>query len=223
MAERVNISGPIAGVLLAGGQARRLGGGGKALLTLAGKPLLLHAIERLRVQTDALVINANGDPARFAGFGLPVMADTIGGFPGPLAGVLAGMRWAMAALPAAQWIVTAACDTPFFPADLAAALTAASHQHGGTIALASSGGREHPVFGLWPVALADDLEAALASGQRRVLGWAQAQGAVVTEFPFIACGGTSIDPFININTPEDLQQAEHIAGRLIKSHINRLF
>ncbi len=182
MAMTMPHSEPIAGVLLAGGQSRRLGGGDKSLRLLAGKPLIQHAIERLAPQVSAMAINANGDPQRFAGFGLPVVADPVGDFPGPLAGILAGMRWAGSM----HWIVTVACDTPFFPANLAAQLLAATGGRYPAISVASSAELAQPVFGLWPTALADDLETALAAGQRKVMGWASSHGAVLVDFPFIA-------------------------------------
>src|SRR5579884_2157693 len=152
----------VAGVILAGGLSRRMGGGDKSLRLLGRKPLLRHVIERLAPQAFPLAINANGDPARFADFGLPVLPDATQDFAGPLAGVLAGLRWAASAVPEARYIVTAACDTPFFPKDLVSACLAAA---GGTypaIVHARSAGRTHPVFGIWPVALADDLKQSLA-------------------------------------------------------------
>ena len=152
----------VAGVILAGGLARRMGGGDKALLELAGRPLLAHVIERLAPQVDELVLNANGDPARFAQFGLPVVPDTVEGFAGPLAGVLAGMRWAAAR--GHQDVASAAGDTPFFPTDLVARLQAARGDQ--PICMAATrdperGLSEHPTFALWPVRLADDLEKSL--------------------------------------------------------------
>lgn len=199
---------PVIGVLLAGGQSRRMGGGDKCLLPLAGKPLLQHVIDRLRPQVTAIVLNANGDPARFAPFGLDVVADSVEGFAGPLAGVLAGLRWARANNPQARWIVTAATDTPFFPRDLVARLLAAAGSQYPAIALAESGGRQHPVFGLWPTALADDLEAALQSGTRKVLDWTDRHTTVSAPFAAIEVAGRSIDPFYNANRPDDLAEAE---------------
>jgi molybdopterin-guanine dinucleotide biosynthesis protein A len=207
----MNSQGIIAGVLLAGGQSRRMGGDDKALRMLSGKPLMQHAINRMRPQARALAISANGDPQRFAEFGLPVLADTVAGFPGPLAGILAGMRWAAGF--GLEWVATAACDTPFIPLDLVARLWAAG---GGLYpAIAASAGREHPVCGLWPVDMADRLEEALAAGQRRVYGWAVSQGVVFVDFPLASAGGSTVDPFLNINTPEDLQEAERIAARFL--------
>jgi molybdopterin-guanine dinucleotide biosynthesis protein A len=199
---------PVIGVLLAGGQSRRMGGGDKCLAELAGKPLLAHVIDRLKPQTSALVLNANGDLLRFSGFDLPTIADPIEGFAGPLAGVLAGFTWARENAPDAQWIVTAATDTPFFPLDLVVKLLDATKGQYPAIALATSNERMHPVFGLWPVALADDLHQALESGTRKVLDWTGRHTTMTTAFPGIQIGGTAIDPFFNVNSPDDLTHAE---------------
>lgn len=198
----------IVGVLLAGGQSRRMGGGDKCLLPLAGKPLLIHVIERLRPQVSGLVLNANGDPARFSDFGLPVVADPVEGFAGPLAGVLAGFDWARENAPDARWIVTAASDTPFFPKDLVARLLAATGGGYPAIALAASNGRQHPVFGLWPTVLADDLRAALAGGTRKVLDWTGRHPTFTAEFEPVVVGSRTLDPFFNANRPDDLAEAE---------------
>jgi molybdopterin-guanine dinucleotide biosynthesis protein A len=198
----------IAGVILAGGLARRMGGGDKALLEVAGKPLLAHVIERLRPQVDDLVLNANGDPGRFAPFGLPVAPDTVEGFAGPLAGVLAGMRWAAAR--GHEHIVSAAGDTPFFPTNLVARLRAAKGDQ--PIAMAATrdperGLTEHPTFALWPVSLADDLERALTEGNmRKVIVWTSRHGCARAIFE-----GAEF-PFFNVNTPEDLAEAGRIAA-----------
>ena len=152
---------PVVGVLLAGGQARRMGGGDKCLRPLGGRTILAHVIERARPQVGALVLNANGDPARFAPFGLPVVGDVIGGFAGPLAGVLTGMEWTRAHRPDCPWIATIATDTPFFPTDLVERMLGAVENDRADLACAASGGRAHPVFGLWPVRLADDLRSAM--------------------------------------------------------------
>lgn len=189
----------LAGIVLAGGQSQRMGGGDKGLLDLGGRPVIAHAIERLGC---ARAISANGDPARFAAFGLPVLADTLPGFPGPLAGVLAGMDWAAAQ--GFDAIVTAAADTPFFPRDLAARLAAEARQSGAPVVLASGmtpdGMRRHPVFGFWSCGLRDDLRRALAGGLHKIVLWADGHGAATVEF-----GGA--DPFFNINTPRDLAVA----------------
>jgi molybdopterin-guanine dinucleotide biosynthesis protein A len=196
----------VTGVLLAGGQSRRMGGGDKGLLELAGRPMLGHVICRLSAQVGAIVINANGDPSRFAAFGLPVVPDTIDGFVGPLAGVLAGMRWSTTHAPDARWIVTAAGDAPLLPGDLVAQLAAAVASRPGAIALAQSHGEPHPVIGLWPVALADDLEEQLRGGVRKVLHWTDRHGTVPVPFPPARVCGIDIDPFFNANTPQELDQ-----------------
>jgi molybdenum cofactor guanylyltransferase len=201
----------VAGVVLAGGLSRRMGGGDKALRDLAGKPLIQRVIERLSAQASPVAINANGDASRFAGFGLPVIADASDDFPGPLAGILAGLRWAAHAAPDARFIVTAACDTPFFPEDLVAKFLAAAGSTYPAIVLAKSGEQVQPVFGLWPLALADDLATALASGSRKVRQWAQQHPHFIAEFPMTGPGGEPGDPFFNANTPEQLADAAALA------------
>jgi molybdenum cofactor guanylyltransferase len=196
-----------AGVVLAGGLARRMGGGDKGMRALGGKPLMLHVIERLSQQAAPLAINANGDASRFAAFGLPVIADATEEFAGPLAGVLAGMRWAVHAAPGVRFIVTAACDTPFFPDSLVAKFLATAGDTYPSIVLAMSAGQIHPVFGLWPVALADDLANALASGTRKVLHWTDRHTHFTAEFPPVNIGGKLADPFLNANTPDELAEA----------------
>ncbi len=197
----------IAGVVLAGGLSRRMGGGDKGLRELDGKPLMLHVIERLSRQAAPIAINANGDAARFASFGLPVIPDATGEYAGPLAGVLAGMRWAAQAAPHARFIATAACDTPFFPEDLVESFLAATQGAYPAIVLAMSEEQIHPVFGLWPVALAGDLANALASGTRKVLHWTDRHQNYSVKFPAIELHGKRVDPFFNANTPEELEQA----------------
>ena len=184
------MGGEIAGIVLAGGQSRRMGGGDKGLLDLGGRPVIAHVIERLGC---ARAISANGDPARFARFGLPVLPDSVPDWPGPLAGVLAGMDWA--AGQGIARIVTAAADTPFFPRDLGTRLAAAK----APVVMATGGG-DHPAFAMWDVALRDDLRAALHSGTRRMRDWMDARGALRVEIPGEA-------PFFNINTPADLDAA----------------
>ena len=183
----------VAGVILAGGLATRMGGGDKALLDLGGWPILVHALLRLGPQVGPLALNANGEAARFAVFGKPVIADSVAGYPGPLAGVLAGLDWA--AEMGAEALVSVAGDTPFFPDTLVARLAAA-----GPFALAESADGLQPTFGLWPVALAGPLRAALAAGERRVGRWALAQGAARVMFD-------EPGAFFNVNTPEDLETA----------------
>ncbi len=200
----------ILGVLLAGGQSRRMGGGDKGLMMLTGRSMLAHVIGRLRPQVAGLALNANGDPARFAALGLPVVADTVDGFAGPLAGVLAGLRWAAREAPHASFVVTVSSDAPLLPADLVARLAAAVEGKRHAIALARSAGELHPVIGLWPVALADDLEAALRSGLRKVLHWTDRHGTVPVDFPFVSIHGRDIDPFYNANTPEELDELRHL-------------
>jgi molybdopterin-guanine dinucleotide biosynthesis protein A len=205
----------VTGVLLAGGQSRRMGGGDKGLLELAGRPMLAHVICRLMPQVGRAVINANGDPARFDAFGLPVVPDTIGGFVGPLAGVLAGMRWAAANTPEARWVVTAAGDAPLLPSDLVQRLLKAISKRPGAIALAQSHGELHPVIGLWPVALAQDLEEQLRGGVRKVLAWTDKHGTVPVPFPPAHVCGIDIDPFFNANTPQELDQLRAMLGKKV--------
>jgi molybdopterin-guanine dinucleotide biosynthesis protein A len=203
----------VTGVILAGGKSRRMGGGDKGLLDLGGRPMLVHVEERLAPQVGRMVINANGDPARFAALGLPVVADTLADFPGPLAGVLAGMRWSLANAPLARWVVTAAADAPLLPTDLVARCLAAVADRPGTIALAQSAGELHPVIGLWPVALADDLEVQLSAGVRKVLDWTDRHGTVAVPFAMLNRGGAEIDPFFNANTPQELEQLRAVLAR----------
>lgn len=243
----------ITGVLLAGGQSRRMfeqagaagqpKAGDKGLLDIAGRPMLGHVVARLGPQVGRMVVNANGDPARFAAFGLPVVADTVAGFVGPLAGVLAGMRWSAANAHHASHIATVSTDAPFIPADLVSRLAAAlappsaavtdgragrdagpgdvglatAPQAGRDrsplrIALAQSGDELHPVIGLWPVALADDLEAALTSGMRKVLHWTDRHGTVPVPFEPVTIGAERVDPFFNANTPAELELARRLLG-----------
>ncbi|WP_459851114.1 molybdenum cofactor guanylyltransferase MobA [Dongia sp. agr-C8] len=187
-----------AAVILAGGLSRRLGGGDKCLLPLAGRPLLAHVIARVRPQVSALALNANGDATRFRDFGLDVVADDAADFAGPLAGILAALDWAQRAHPAAMAVLTVPADTPFLPLDLAARLNAA-----GAPAVARSAGRIHPVVGLWPLALRDDLRSALRrEGMRKVEDWTRRLDPAIVDFE-----AGPIDPFFNINTPEDLERA----------------
>jgi molybdopterin-guanine dinucleotide biosynthesis protein A len=196
----------VVGLLLAGGQSRRMGGGDKALRLLEGMPLLERVIERLRPQVDTLVLNANGDPARFARFGLPVVADSVPGFAGPLAGVLAGLDWTAAHRPDSPFIVSAASDAPFLPADLVARLMAAFEAEEADLACAASGGRAHPVFGLWPLRLREDLRSAVVEdGVRKVDEWTARHRLVTVSF-----ADRPIDPFFNANSPEDLETAAEL-------------
>ncbi|MEM8571405.1 MAG: molybdenum cofactor guanylyltransferase MobA [Pseudomonadota bacterium] len=204
------------GVILAGGLATRMGGGDKGLVTVGGKPLLAHVIDRLQPQVSEILLNANGAAERFRNFGLPVRPDPVEGFPGPLAGVLAGLDWA--AEFGAEAIVSVAADTPFFPKDLVHRLVRAAEGRDAPLALAAtprrgealkSGGRtgvnRHPTFGLWPTALREDLRAALENGLRKVVLWTDRHGAgeaIFEDAPF--------DPFFNVNTPEDVTEAERL-------------
>jgi len=199
---------PPVGLLLAGGRARRMGGGDKCLRQLAGRPLLSHVVERIGPQVRRLVLNANGDPIRFASFGLPVVADGIPDFAGPLAGILAGLGWAAEAAAECPLLLSAPTDAPFLPRDLVARLSAARRAAKADIAMAASGGRTHPVVGLWPVALARDLRHALAiEGIRKVDVWTARYRVAIAEFPIEA-----VDPFFNANRPEDLAAAEDLAA-----------
>jgi molybdopterin-guanine dinucleotide biosynthesis protein A len=197
---------PITGVILAGGRSRRMGGGDKGLLDLGGKPMLGHVIDRLAPQVGRIIINANGEPRRFAAWSLPVVPDTVGGFAGPLAGVLAGMRWSLAHAPEARFIVTAAGDAPLLPRDLARRLLAAREQAKAAIALAQSYGELHPVIGLWPVSLANDLEEQLKGGIRKVVHFTRRHGTIAVPFAPVRLCGLDIDPFFNANTPAELEQ-----------------
>jgi molybdopterin-guanine dinucleotide biosynthesis protein A len=187
------------GVILAGGQATRMGGGDKGLLPLGGSTILSHVIARLEPQVAGLALNANGDPTRFEHLKLPIIADSIDGFAGPLSGVLAGLDWA--ATQSASHIVTAAADTPFFPCDLVPQLQLAAQTAEVQIALSRTPDGRHPTFGLWPTALRDDLRAALHDGLRKVVLWTDKHGAATAQFPNDAA-------FFNVNTPQDLIQAE---------------
>jgi molybdopterin-guanine dinucleotide biosynthesis protein A len=199
----------VAGVLLAGGQSRRMGGDDKCLRSLGGRPILAHVIERMRPQVAQLVLNANGDPARFRPFALPTVADSIADFAGPLAGVLAGMDWAAAQAPDCQWVVTAPCDGPFLPRDLVARLSLEREIAQADIVCAASGGQRYPVVGLWPVRLRDELRRAITQeDQHKVDAWTARYRLAVAEF---AVG--AVDPFFNANSPEDLATAERLLSQ----------
>ena len=200
---------PVLGLLLAGGQAQRMGGGDKALRLLGGETLLARVLDRVSLQVRHVILNANGDPARFSGFGLPVVADSIPGFAGPLAGVLAGLEWAKIHEPDLPWVASFATDAPFVPRDLVARLLDAARTEKAQLACAESGGRTHPVFGLWPVSLAGNLRHALVEeGVRKVEDWMRRFSVAIVAYPV-----KPFDPFFNANRPEDLAQAE----RLLKS------
>lgn len=203
-------SGKVLGIVLAGGRSQRMGGGDKGFRDLAGRPMLAYVVARLTPQVGRLILNANGDLGRFSHFALPVVPDARADFPGPLAGVLAGMRWAAAEAVATRYVVTVPSDAPFLPVDLVARLTAAAEASNAAIAMAQSGGVLHPVVAAWRLMLADALEAALEQGERRVGHWAKAQGAVAIEFDMCRIAGRTIDPFFNANTPEDLEKATEL-------------
>lgn len=206
----------ILGVVLAGGLSRRMGGGDKSLLELGGRALLDRAIDRLAAQMpagrDAIVLNANGDPARFGAGRPPISADSVEGFAGPLAGVLAGLDYAAEA--GAERVVTVAADTPFFPADLVSGLEAAARREQTPLACAATRDetgrpRDHPTFGLWPVRLREDLRRALTDeGLRKVVLWTERHGCARAEFAVRELDGERFDPFFNVNTPDDMQAAQ---------------
>jgi molybdenum cofactor guanylyltransferase len=201
----------VVGVLLAGGRSSRMGGGDKCLRLLGGKPILARIIDRLRPQVSDIVINANGDPSRFADFGLPVVSDSINGYQGPLAGVHAALQWVKANRPNVHHVVTIATDTPFFPVDLVSQLLSA-RDDASSFRVAQSDVGTHPVIGLWPVELAEALEDSLKRGERKVTAWTRDHGAVPVFFLPVDIGGKSIDPFFNINAPEDLAAAESLVS-----------
>lgn len=198
---------PTIGLILAGGLARRMGGGDKALKPLAGRSILAHVIDRLRSQCSDLLLNANGDPARLSAFGLPVVADSVPDFAGPLAGILAGLDWIADHRPQTEWLLSVAADTPFIPNDLALRLHRARAVAGTQLACAASAGQQHHAIGLWPVGLREDLRRALAAGERKLGRWTQTHGVAVAEWL-----SEPIDPFFNVNTPEDLAEAERLAA-----------
>jgi len=195
------------GVLLAGGLARRMGGGDKPLKTIAGRTILDHVIARLAPQCDELILNANGDPARFAAFGLKVVADTVEGFAGPLAGVLAALDWTARHRPNIAWVLSAATDCPFLPRDLVARLHQARASEAAKLAVASSLGQTHPVIGLWSVALREELRHALVKEDiRKIDRWTARYPLATVTWP-----AQPVDPFFNANTVDDIAEAERLA------------
>ena len=197
----------IPGVLLAGGLARRMGGGDKPMRRIGGRTLLQRVIARLEPQCDGLVLNANGDPARFASFALPVIPDGVAGFPGPLAGILAGLDWAAANRPDVAWVLSAAADCPFLPRDLVARLHRARAEQNAQLAVAASDGQSHPVIGLWSVALRDELRHALvAEDIRKIDRWTARYPLATVTWP-----AEPLDPFFNANTVDDIAAAERLA------------
>jgi molybdopterin-guanine dinucleotide biosynthesis protein A len=198
---------PTLGLVLAGGLARRMGGGDKARIRIGGKTILTRVLARLQPQCSGVILNANGDPARFADTGLPVVADSIPDFAGPLAGILAGLDWAAAHAPEIADVASVPGDCPFLPADLVARLAAA--RGGLPLACARSGEWRHPVVGLWPVALRDDLRKALIDESlHKIEAWTARYGVAIADWKT-----TPVDPFFNVNTPEDAAEAERIAAQ----------
>jgi molybdopterin-guanine dinucleotide biosynthesis protein A len=195
------------GILLAGGLARRMGGGDKPMRSIAGRTILDRVIARLDPQCDGLVLNANGDPARFAAYGLPVIADSVADFPGPLAGLLAGLDWIAAHRPDVTWVLSAAADCPFLPRDLVARLHRARTEQNAQAAVAASGGQSHHVIGLWSVTLREQLRHALAvENVRQVQRWTARFSVATVIWPT-----EPLDPFFNANTVDDLALAERLA------------
>jgi molybdopterin-guanine dinucleotide biosynthesis protein A len=195
------------GVLLAGGLARRMGGGDKPMRTIGGRTILDRVISRLAPQCDGLILNANGDPARFAAFGLPVIADGVQDFPGPLAGILAALDWTAAHRPEVGWILSAAADCPFLPRDLVARLQRARIAEGAELAVAASGGQSHPVIGLWSVSLREKLRHALVVEDiRKIDRWTARFRLATVTWPT-----EPLDPFFNANTMDDIAEAERLA------------
>lgn len=198
----------VVGIILAGGLAKRMGGGDKCLLPLAGKTLLQRTVERAQPQVGTLLLNANGNSLRFARTRLPVVADVYPGNLGPLAGIHAGLSWMKAANPEAEWLASFASDTPFFPNDLVASLFEAVTSQGAQLAVATSKNRAHPVFALWHASLIGKIEQQLQTGDMpRLQDWIKQQKVVEVDFPVEA-----YDPFFNINIPQDLYAAEPLAA-----------
>lgn len=198
----------IPGILLAGGLARRMGGGDKPMRQIGGRTILERVIARLEPQCDGLILNANGDPARFAPFGLPVIADTVEDFPGPLAGILAALDWFAANRPEVSLVLSAAADCPFLPRDLVTRLYRALVDESAQLAVAASDGQSHPVIGLWSVALRDELRHALVVEDiRRIDRWTARYRLATVTWPT-----TPLDPFFNANTVEDITEADRLAA-----------
>jgi molybdopterin-guanine dinucleotide biosynthesis protein A len=200
---------PTLGIILAGGLARRMGGADKPLVQVQGQSMVARVVAKLRPQTAACVLNANGDPDRFAGVGLPVIADDLPGFPGPLAGVLAALDWCAMHRPDLSWAVSVAADQPFLPDDLVGRLHACRIRSGAALVQAGSGGRTHPVNALWPVDVRAELRQALVHDDMRKMGRIMERFGAATEW----WDATAIDPFFNVNRPEDVAFAETLAGR----------
>ena len=203
----MEISEPVVGVILSGGRSSRMGGGDKCLLQLAGQHMLTRIIDRLMPQVSELIINANEDPLRFADFGLPVMADSFVGLAGPLAGVHAGLEWVKANAPRVRYIATVPSDTPFFPSNLVRSFLSEAGDYPAFLVAASSEG-VHPVVGLWPVAMVPQIEDALRLGMLKVGAFTKGHSAIEVFFEPVRIGARLVDPFYNINRPEDLTYAE---------------
>ncbi len=205
------VSPPIAGLILAGGLSRRMGGGDKALIEVEGQSLLDRTIERLSPQVGPMILNANGDPTRFAEFTLPVVPDVIEGYAGPLVGILTGLEWLRDHSLGVEWMVSVAADTPLFPLDLVERLHRAAMEEQADIAIACTGSRTHPVFALWPTRLAAELRAAVvAEGIRKIEAWTDRYKVARVDWP-----AKPVDPFFNVNAPEDVVRLRMIlAGTL---------
>ena len=195
------------GMVLAGGQARRMGGGDKALLRIGGMSILERVLKAVAEDCARVILNANGDATRFAAYALPVVADSVADYPGPLAGILAGLDWAAEHAPKIEWLLSVPGDCPFLPNDLLSRLHSARVREGQTLACARSGEWRHPVVGLWPVNLRHDLRAAVVNeGLRKIEVWTARHGVAIAEWP-----DKPVDPFFNVNTPEDRARADNIA------------
>lgn len=200
----------IVGVLLAGGLSSRMGGPEKSLLDLGGRPMLRRVLDRIEPQVGRIVINANGDPTRFAAFACPVVADTVQGYAGPLAGLHAGLAWTQREVPSARHVATASADSPFLPRDLVQRLADAIRAADKPCAIAAHAGEKYPVAGLWSVSLAAAAADALARNMRALHRFAEANDCAIVEFPSISIDDMSVDPFFNVNTPEDYEHARAI-------------
>jgi molybdopterin-guanine dinucleotide biosynthesis protein A len=199
----------ILGLVLAGGLARRMGGGDKARIRIGGKTILERVLARLAPQCGSMILNANGDPARFGDTGLPVVPDTVPGFAGPLAGILAGLDWAAANAPQVTDVVSVPGDCPFLPSDLVSRLTVARQEASLPLACARSGEWRHPVVGIWPVGLRHNLRTALVEDDlRKIEAWTARHGVAIADWP-----AAPFDPFFNVNTPADAAEAERIAAQ----------
>jgi molybdenum cofactor guanylyltransferase len=202
------VTNKLVGVLLAGGLARRMGGGDKPMRQIGGRTILERVIARLKPQCSELILNANGDPARFTRFELPVISDTVENFPGPLAGILAALDWVATNRPDVSLVLSAAADCPFLPRDLVARLRQALSEQDAQLAVAASGGQSHPVIGLWSVALRDELRHALVQEDvRKIDRWTARYRLATVTWPI-----EPLDPFFNANTMDDITEADRLAA-----------